>query len=954
VTEKAHILLLEDNLGDAKLVEILLSESSLDYELTRVDRLGDGLRIAQKHRFDIALLDLGLPDSHREETLSRAIAGFPETISIIVLTGDDSTETIGLDAIKAGAQDYLVKGEITAITLVRSVMHAIQRRRMFNQLEHSARDLRASEKRLIQAQRLANIGNYEFDIESQKMYWSEQIFRILEYDINHTTPSLEKLLALASSQDRTSLSVQLEHLINGLAVEDFSVEYKIQLPDGKTKYLRQQGQLDFDEYNGMPKVVGTIQDITTSKIQRDKLKQSEERYRTIFEQSQDCIFICTTTGKLVEFNQSLVKLLDRNAEDLGAITFKDVFVDQEQYDILTTSITEQIAIKDFEVQLADRHGNILDCLITATQWLSIDGEVKGYNGIIHDITPFKRTQDLIKAKEIAERSASIKEQFLANMSHEIRTPMNVVIGMTHLLETTDLDSKQKEYLDNLKISSETLLKLINNILDFSKMESGKLELEQQPFNLAELLQEVVQTYKYNARDKGISLFTQIDIDLPKMVIGDSTRLLQVLNNLVSNAIKYTHHGEVTIRCQVLEENPKNVKVHFAVKDTGIGIPSEKQQYIFESFAQASTNTTRLYGGTGLGLSIAKKLVELFGGQLSLHSQVGIGSTFSFEIVFKTTHEQDVSTSATNSNTSTPVLNTENVWVYTAEDIPKDDPNLTQPIDQAIRILLVEDHLLNQSVVKGILQRWSPKIQLQVADNGQIAIEKLLQDPHYDLILMDISMPIMDGYQASQHIRTQLPEPIRSIPIIAMTAHAFNTNAAKCFEVGMNEFISKPINPTVMFAKINKILRQFGKLDSQTDANASVTLSHEQGNSSHNANTKHITDLTYLEELSGGDAQIKISMLETILSGLPEELERVSSMYEAQNWQELRAAAHKMKSTCAYMGLDATVDVARNIEYSSNERKNLHLIGDWVRDLQKTCTAAAQELEAELNILRTTA
>ncbi|HNI45906.1 MAG TPA: PAS domain S-box protein, partial [Chitinophagales bacterium] len=402
---------------------------------TRVDRLGDGLRIAQKHRFDIALLDLGLPDSHREETLSRAIAGFPETISIIVLTGDDSTETIGLDAIKAGAQDYLVKGEITAITLVRSVMHAIQRRRMFNQLEHSARDLRASEKRLIQAQRLANIGNYEFDIESQKMYWSEQIFRILEYDINHTTPSLEKLLALASSQDRTSLTVQLEHLINGLAVEDFSVEYKIQLPDGKTKYLRQQGQLDFDEYNGMPKVVGTIQDITTSKIQRDKLKQSEERYRTIFEQSQDCIFICTTTGKLVEFNQSLVKLLDRNAEDLGAITFKDVFVDQEQYDILTTSITEQIAIKDFEVQLADRHGNILDCLITATQWLSIDGEVKGYNGIIHDITPFKRTQDLIKAKEIAERSASIKEQFLANMSHEIRTPMNVVIGMTHLLET---------------------------------------------------------------------------------------------------------------------------------------------------------------------------------------------------------------------------------------------------------------------------------------------------------------------------------------------------------------------------------------------------------------------------------------------------------------------------------------------------------------------------------------
>lgn len=947
MNNEIKILLIEDNSGDAKLVEIYLSDAqNIPFKLTHVTRLSDGLSLSQQgEQFAIVLLDLHLPDSSGFATLERALVAFPKNVSIVVLSGTDD-EATGIEAVQAGAQDYLVKGQIDTAILTRTMLYSMQRRNMQLQVEHAAQELRLSEKRLLQAQHIAKIGNYELDIEDNEMYWSAEIYRILGFDPNDTQLTYDVFLSVVKNDNEKE---DLKKIINGVFAgkhtNSFRLEYKIETPQKEIKYLRNQGQLDFDEISHKPKLVGTIQDITNSKIQQKKLTQSEERHRTIFEQSQDSIFISTIDGKLLEYNPSMVHLLGYNAEELESLIMPELYAKPQVYFDMVAAIEKENGIKDYDIQLKHKNNELIDALITANLWRSLEGEIKGFNAIIRDITPYKRTQELIKAKEIAERSALLKEQFLANMSHEIRTPMNVVVGMAHLLEGTNLNNQQKEYLSNLKVSSETLLKIINNILDFSKIESGKLTLEQHPFKIQELIAEVVQAYKFKAREKGISLFVQTDIDLPEIILGDSVRLLQILNNLVSNAVKYTHKGEIVLRTQVTNDENEYMTIKFAIKDTGIGIPIEKQKTVFDSFSQASANTTRLYGGTGLGLSIAKHLVELFGGQLNLISEPDKGSEFSFTIRFKKLIEDEYNNKNNQQSFNTYVPD-DTVSVFIGEDVPAHAH--TQTIDKEIKILLVEDHKLNQVVVKDIIKRWSPKIIIDIAENGKEAIERLEKQPNYDLILMDISMPVMDGYQATEYIRNQMPPPVKNLPIIAMTAHAFNTNAAKCFEIGMNEFVSKPINPSVMFAKINEILHRFGKLTDSPNVNVKPEPIQTQ-----TASTQHLSNLDYLDELSGGDKDLKIMMLETVLQGLPDEIIAVEQALNNQNWSELRAAAHKMKSTCAYIGLNETVEIARSIENSAYEQKNSNLIPNWVKTLAQHCRTAHEELTLEFEKLKTT-
>lgn len=942
-----RVLLIEDNPGDAKLVQIYLSESyDIAFQLTHVTHLSEALYLAQQNdaNFDVALLDMHLPDSSGSTTLERALAGFPNSISIIVLSGIDD-EAAGLQAVQAGAQDYLVKGQIDTPTLIRTILHSIQRRNMQLKVEQVAQELRLSERRLLQAQSIAKIGNYELKQNTNNMYWSAEVFRILGYQPEAQQPLTQHYYQLINPDERTAVRQLVADIFEGQYPNGFEIEHKICTPAGETKYLFVQGRLDYDETLATPHIVGTVQDVSVGKIQQEKLKQSEERHRTIFEQSQDAIYICTTSGRLIEYNHSLIALLGYNSEELESLPIDHFYAQADKYFAAMRLIEAQESIKDHELQLRHKDGHIIDALMTATLWRTLDGDIKGYHAMVRDNSHYKQNQELVKAKEIAERSAALKEQFLANMSHEIRTPMNIVVGMAHLLEGTPLNQQQQEYLSNLKLSSETLLKIINNILDLSKIESGKLTLEKHPFKVQELIGEVVQAYKFKAREKGISLFVQTDINLPDTIIGDSVRLLQILNNLVSNAVKYTHKGEITLRTQVVTEDDQTVSVRFMVKDTGIGILPDKQKSVFDSFSQASTDTTRLYGGTGLGLSIAKHLVELFGGELQLRSTIGEGSEFSFAIQL-----HKLASTAAPANFKPTHLPDDMITVFTGQEIPEQNQKWTQPIDQLLHILLVEDHKLNQVVVVDIIKRWSPKLLIDIAENGQEAIDKLQQQPQrYDLILMDISMPIMDGYQATEYIRQQMPEPVKSLPIIAMTAHAFNINANKCFEVGMNAFVSKPINPTVMFANLNEILHRFGKLPHPADAEQQ----HAPNNDSQHTTTQptKLTELDYLDELAGGDPELKAMMLETVVDGLPTEVSTLEHAYHQRQWSEVRAAAHKLKSTCAYVGLASSVELARSIENSAYEQKNLDAMGKWVKELVHNCQLAQHELVAELSRLK---
>lgn len=376
-------------------------------------------------------------------------------------------------------------------------------------------------------------------------------------------------------------------------------------------------------------------------------------------------------------------------------------------------------------------------------------------------------------REKAIQSEKFKQQFLANMSHEIRTPMNAILGMTRLALNTPLDAVQEKYLKGIHQSAGNLLVIINDILDFSKIEAGKLEFESIPFQIREVIHQVLDILKFKAEEKGLLLNQDVGADVPEWVNGDPVRLHQILLNLAGNSIKFTNSGHVAIRC-----HPSGAAFRFEVSDTGIGIPLEKQAHIFESFSQAQSDTTRNYGGTGLGLTITKELTELQGGQIGLYSEPGKGSTFWIEIPYV--------------KTSAPPL-------------PVHAENHENDLD-GIRILLVEDNPFNQIVATDTLEEFIKNVTIEVAEHGQEALEKLQAQKHFDVILMDVQMPVMDGFEATKAIRNS-PPPISSIPIIALTANAVKEEVQRCKDCGMDDFVTKPFDPKELLKKIQQLIHR---------------------------------------------------------------------------------------------------------------------------------------------------
>lgn len=381
----------------------------------------------------------------------------------------------------------------------------------------------------------------------------------------------------------------------------------------------------------------------------------------------------------------------------------------------------------------------------------------------------------------AEQSEKFKQQFLANMSHEIRTPINSIIGMTNLVLRSELNNTQLKYLSIVKKSSENLLVIINDILDLSKIEAGKMEFEKIAFSLRECLDTVFHTLLYKAQEKELEFKYIIDPKLPPVLIGDQVRLNQILINLTSNAIKFTEKGHVHIIAKVVEQNDLLCKVEFSVTDSGIGIPEDKIDHIFESFSQAASDTTRKFGGTGLGLTISRQLVEQQGGIMLAKSQIGAGSTFSFELVFGFGDESLMD--------------------------KKDAEDLQVKIDslKGVRILLVEDNQFNQMVAVDTLTDLIGNIAIDIADNGKIAIEKI-NHGDYQLVLMDIQMPEMDGYETARFVRNKLPDGKKAVPIMAMTANVTKDEIQNCYDSGMNEYISKPFDPNELIRKIAKLVK----------------------------------------------------------------------------------------------------------------------------------------------------
>jgi PAS domain S-box-containing protein len=428
----------------------------------------------------------------------------------------------------------------------------------------------------------------------------------------------------------------------------------------------------------------------------------------------------------------------------------------------------------FDLRIVLPDGNIKFIHAIGKPLVDQSGRVTKLYGAIMDVDSRKKAeQELIKAKEEAESAAIAKSQFLSTMSHEIRTPMNAVIGFTHLLLQQNPRPDQMDYLNILKFSAENLLVIINDILDFSKIEAGKIEFEEVEFNVLSLLENIRSGTLQKAEEKGVQLKLMVDPDLDMLLIGDPVRLAQILTNLISNAVKFTEEGKVTISASLQKKENEHVTIDFEIKDTGIGIPPDKIDTIFDSFTQASSDTTRKFGGSGLGLSITNGLLVLLKSNIHVQSTVGKGSVFYFSLDFRTSSNNALASREKNASDSPLTL-------------------------KGLKVLIVEDNVINVVLMKSFMKQWG--VEYDIAENGLVACEKVRKND-YDLVLMDLQMPEMDGYQATTEIRKLPGKKYAELPIVALTASAMLDIKDIAYQVGMNDYISKPFSPTELHAKM---------------------------------------------------------------------------------------------------------------------------------------------------------
>jgi PAS domain S-box-containing protein len=523
-------------------------------------------------------------------------------------------------------------------------------------------------------------------------------------------------------------------------------------------------------------------DITARKAIESQLEEQLRFVEVLLEATPTAIYLKDAEGRYLRFNKAFEAIFGIEREQwMGKNVFDlvpgDAAATMHAKDIELWATAE---VQTYEASFTNRKtGEVREGLYWKAPLTNSVGEITALVGTILDVTERNRlNRELRHAKRTAEAANQAKSEFLANMSHEIRTPMNGVIGMTDLALDTPLNTTQQEYLTIVKNSAKSLMVILNDILDFSKIEAGKLAIERVDFSLASTVSETLKTIEARATKKGLALVCQMDADMPGLVWGDPGRIRQILTNLCDNAIKFTAQGAVTVGVKYLRLSGHEDEIQFSVRDTGIGIPDEKQQGVFEAFSQADASTTRQFGGTGLGLTISSRLAALMGGRIWLESEPGQGSIFHF-----TVRTQTVAATSVAQLPLEPVL--------PPESVPR----------RALQVLLVEDYPVNQMLATALLKKWGHVVVL--ANNGQEAVD-LFPVQHWDVVLMDMQMPVMGGVEATQLIRASEP-PGQHTPIIAMTANAMESDRLACLAAGMDDYLTKPFNAVTLKAMIDGVV-----------------------------------------------------------------------------------------------------------------------------------------------------
>ena len=692
--------------------------------------------------------------------------------------------------------------------------------------------------------------------------------------------------------------------------------------NGKLTDVLFNGSVYKDDKGNVLGVVIVARDVTAQKL-------LSKYSLSLIEASRDPLFAISPEGKITDMNNASVKITDVSRENLIGTDFSNYFTEPEKAREGYQEIFAKGFVADFPLIIMD--GKLTDVLFNGSVYKDDRGNVLGAVVVARVITEQKRIEkELTEAKVFAELATGIaegakmkaedaartaedavkaKQQFLSNMSHEIRTPMNAIIGFTKVVLKTDLSDKQKEYLTAIKISGDALIVLINDILDLAKVDAGKMTFEQTPFKMELSISAMLHLFETKIQEKNLELIKEYDSNIPEVLLGDPVRLHQIILNLVSNAVKFTSKGKITVRIKLLKEDDEQATIEFSVSDTGIGITADKLEKIFENFQQASSGTSRLYGGTGLGLAIVKQLVEPQGGQITVKSKVDEGSTFSFVLGFQKT------------NTET--------------ELETDILDLDEQIKN-IKVLVVEDIPLNQLLMKTLLDDFG--FEGDIAANGRIAVEKL-QKNSYDVILMDLQMPEMNGFEATDYIRNQMKS---NIPIIALTADVTTVDLAKCKSVGMNDYISKPVDERLLYTKIVGLVKK------------TVLVSPDKVRlKDWNKNLKCI-DLHYLSHRTKANPELMMEMISLYLKQTPPLIILMKKGLHDKDWKTLYSAVHKMIPSFSIMGINVDFEnMAKKVQEYASTQQQSDGIPELVLQLERICNQACKELEVEFNDIKNT-
>ncbi len=636
---KLSILLIEDNKADAHLVGLYLKEAKMKHELHHVETLFEGNDFMENNKPDIVLLDLSLPDTSGFKTLT----GFMEKnkgVAVIVMTGLND-EIVGNQSVKAGAQDYLIKGEFDSRLLARSIRYSLQRYKTQFALEKTARELSISKRRYLEAQEMANFGNFEMDLVSNEMSWTNEVYRILGYLPGSISPTLSDYINCVHFDERAKVGEFFEE-----AAKDgqrHKLEHRIILNGRTIHYVLIHAKVYYDDITGKFMLVGGLQDITERKL------------------------------------------------------------------------GEQLLIE----------------------------------------------------KNMNTQASKIKEEILGEMGFHIRTPLSSILNLSYILSNTPMGSTEKELMNGLKDSVDDLSVSVNNLLNFSMLVTEKINIEEEEIMLADFVQRTKQLVQMKATQKDINLSFDVNPSIPKHFKTDKNKLSQILFNLIDNSIKYSpERSRVSVQFGVGARNGDHVDLIVKVTDNGPGLMKAQIDDLL-----SSDNLLQMNYKEGekkkLGLAIVNKLLNSLKGQLEIQSDFGDGAEFSVRV---------------------PV-----------QSIVKTPMAVGEKPNQALKILLVEDHFLNQIATRKVLTSWSDLVTVDIAENGLIGFEKY-KEHGYDLILMDIQMPVMDGFQSTEKIRE-----VSRVPIIALTANSNKEEAQKCIDIGMNEYLSKPIKPDDLYSKIMTVM-----------------------------------------------------------------------------------------------------------------------------------------------------